>query len=171
MNTILLKQATVTIGYKFYVDGSGNNNSLTLKSTSPAPLIVLDRFMGSMIGVPFTVNISKSDSDDELILKKKFGFILENYEVLRGNTPIASIKRGKKLFTPEINIYSIYGDFMVKSTVMARTFEILKDGLIVASIKKVAFSLKDAYEITNYSFEDTQLLIGIAFTLDNMFHS
>lgn len=171
MNTILLKQATVTIGYKFYVDGPGKNKSLTLKSTSPSPLIVLDRFMGSIISFPFTVNISKSDSDDELILKKKFGFMLENYEVLRGNTPIASIKRGKKMFTPEINIHSTYGDFIVKSTVIARTFEILKDGIIVASIKKVTFSLKDAYEITNYSFEDIQLLIGIAFTLDNMFHS
>lgn len=55
MNTILLKQATVTIGYKFYVDDSGNNNLFTLKNTSPSPLIVLDRFIGSIIGVPFTV--------------------------------------------------------------------------------------------------------------------
>jgi uncharacterized protein YxjI len=72
---------------------------------------------------------------------------------------------------PEIYINSIYGNFIVQTNIMARTFEILKDGLIVASIKKVTFSLKDAYEISNFYFEDTPLLIGIAFTLDNMFHS
>lgn len=169
MDTILLKQATVTSGYKFYVDGSGKNNSFTLKSTSP--LALLDRLIGSIIGVPFSISISQSNSSDKLILKKKLGLILENYEVLRENTKIASIKRGKKMLTPQIAINSIYGDFMIQSTAMARTFEVSKDGLIVASIKKVTFSLKDAYEITNYSFEDIQLLIGITFTLDNMFHS
>lgn len=168
MNTILLKQATVTIGYKFYVDAS-ENNSFTLKSTSP--LATLDRLIGNIIGVPFTVNISKSDSDDELVFKKKIGFIFESYEVLKEKKSIASIKRGKTMFTPIIYIYSMYGDFIVQSNVMVRTFEVLKDGLIVASIKKVTFSLKDAYEISNFSFEDTQLLIAIAFSLDNMFHS
>lgn len=169
MDAILLKQATVTIGYKFYVDDSGKNNSFTLKSTSP--LVLLDRFIGTIVGVPFTANISQSNSNDELIVKKKLGFIFENYEALRGNIQIASIKRGKKMMSPQIYINSIYGDFMIKSTAMARIFEVSKDGSIVASIKKVTFSLKDAYEITNYSFEDIQLLIGIAFTLDNMFHS
>ena len=84
---------------------------------------------------------------------------------------IATIKRGKKMMSPQIDIHSIYGDFTIQSNVMARTFEIEKDGSIVATIKKVTFSLKDAYEISNYSFEDIPLLIGIAFTLDNMFHS
>lgn len=170
MNTFLLKQAAVTIGYKFYVDGSGNKNSFTLKSTSP--FVILDRLIGNIVGIPFTVDITKSESDEKIILKKKCRFLFENYEVLREHKSIASIKRGKKMFTaPEIYINSIYGNFIVQTNIMARTFEILKGGLIVASIKKVPFSLKDAYEISNFYFEDTPLLIGIVFTLDNMFHS
>jgi uncharacterized protein YxjI len=165
MDKILLKQATVIIGCKFYVD----NHTFTLKSASP--LVVLDRFIGSIIGVPFTVNIAESNTNDQLIVKKKLGLIFEKYEAVRGHKTIATIKRGKKMMSPQIDIHSIYGDFTIQSNVMARTFEIEKDGSIVATIKKVTFSLKDAYEISNYSFEDIPLLIGIAFTLDNMFHS
>ena len=169
MDKILLKQATVIIGCKFYVDDAEKHNAFTLKSASP--FVVLDRFIGSIIGVPFTVNISESNTNDQLIVKKKLGLVFEKYEALRGHTTIATIKRGKKMMSPQIDIHSIYGDFTIQSNVMARTFEIEKDGSIVATIKKVTFSLKDAYEISNYSFEDIPLLIGIAFTLDNMFHS
>jgi hypothetical protein len=81
MNTFLLKQAAVTTGYKFYVDGSGNKNSFTLKSTSP--FVILDRLIGNIVGIPFTVDITKSESDEKIILKKKCRFLFENYEVLR----------------------------------------------------------------------------------------
>ena len=64
MDKILLKQAAVMIGCKFFVD----DYTFILKSASP--LVVLDRFIGSIIGVPFTVNISESNTYDQLIMKK-----------------------------------------------------------------------------------------------------
>ena len=73
MNKILLRQATITSGYKFYVTGVGNTDSYTLNSTSFI-IATLDRFIGNIIGIPFTAVISKSSKDDEIIFKKKFGF-------------------------------------------------------------------------------------------------
>lgn len=75
------------------------------------------------------------------------------------------------MFTPEIFIKTIYGDFVVKSNIMARTFEIVQNGIIFASIKKGTLSLKDAYEITDFYLEDASLLIAITFSLNNMFHN
>ena len=54
---------------------------------------------------------------------------------------------------------------------MAHTFEIVQHGIIVATIKKVTLSLKDAYEIIDFYLEDTLLLIAITFSLDNKFHN
>lgn len=170
MTSFLLKQVNATLGYKFYVDGTGNENLYNLNSTSSI-LTILDRFIGSIISVPFTAIISNNYSNNQITFKKKFGFIFEHYKVFNGNDTIASINRGKNLFTPEVYIHSIYGNFSVKTTLMARSFDIIQDGVTVATIKKASFSLKDAYEVSNFYFDDISLLIAIAFSLDNMFHS
>ena len=168
MKTYTLKQSISPMGYKYSVGEINETNLYEAKSTSP--LAEVDKFIGGMISIPFSMNIANLNSGDKLLLKTKFGMVFKKYEVLKNDTVIASINTGKSLGVPKIEIDSVYGKFEIKTNIMAREFEILKEDERVASIKKVTLSLKDAYEITNINFENTHLLIAIAISVDHNFH-
>ncbi|MFL2118699.1 hypothetical protein ACEN30_01150 [Marinilactibacillus psychrotolerans] len=168
MKTYTLKQNLSPMGYKYSVGEINEINLYEAKSTSP--LAEVDKFIGGMISIPFSMNIANLNSGDKLLLKTKFGMVFKKYEVLKNDTVIASINTGKSLGVPKIEIDSVYGKFEIKTNIMAREFEILKEDERVASIKKVTLSLKDAYEITNINFENTDLLIAIAISVDHNFH-
>lgn len=168
MKTYTLKQRISPMGYKYSVGEINETNLYEAKSTSP--LAEVDKFIGGMVSIPFSMNIANLNSGDKLLLKTKFGMVFKKYEVLKNDTVIASINTGKSLGVPKIEIDSVYGNFKIVTNIMAREFEILKDDERVASIKKVTLSLKDAYEITNINFENTDLLIAIAISVDHNFH-
>ena len=168
MKTYTLKQRISPMGYKYYLGEINETNLYEAKSTSP--LAEVDKFIGGMVSIPFSMNIANLNSGDKLLLKTKFGMVFKKYEVLKNDTVIASINTGKSLGVPKIEIDSVYGNFKIVTNIMAREFEILKDDERVASIKKVTLSLKDAYEITNINFENTDLLIAIAISVDHNFH-
>lgn len=168
MKTYTLKQNLSPMGYKYSI-GEVNETSL-YEAKSTSPLAEIDRFIGGMVSIPFSINIANLNSGDKLLLKTKFGMVFKKYEVLKNDTVIASINTGKSLGVPKIEIDSVYGNFKIVTNIMAREFEILKDDERVASIKKVTLSLKDAYEITNINFENTDLLIAIAISVDHNFH-
>ena len=156
------------MGYKYSVGEINEINLYEAKSTSP--LAEVDKFIGGMISIPFSMNIANLNSGDKLLLKTKFGMVFKKYEVLKNDTVIASINTGKSLGVPKIEIDSVYGKFEIKTNIMAREFEILKEDERMALSKKVTLSLKDAYEITNINFENTDLLIAIAISVDHNFH-
>ncbi|MFL2060303.1 LURP-one-related/scramblase family protein [Marinilactibacillus psychrotolerans] len=168
MKTYTLKQNLSPMGYKYSVGEINEINLYEAKSTSP--LAEVDKFIGGIISIPFSINIINLKSGDELLLKTKFGVMFKNYEVLENDKVIASINTKKSLGVPKVEIDSVYGKFEIKTNIMAREFEILKEDERVASIKKVTLSLKDAYEITNINFENTDLLIAIAISVDHNFH-
>lgn len=168
MKTYTLKQNLSPMGYKYSVGEINEINLYEAKSTSP--LAEVDKFIGGMISVPFSINISNLNSGDKLLLKTKFGMMFKKYEVLKNGTVIASINTKKSLGVTKVEIDSVYGKFEIKTNIMAREFEILKEDEGVASIKKVTLSLKDAYKITNINFENTDLLIAIAISVDHNFH-
>lgn len=168
MKTYTLKQNLSPMGYKYSI-GEVNETSL-YEAKSTSPLAEIDKFIGGMVSIPFSINIANLNSGDKLLLKTKFGMVFKKYEVLKNDTVIASINTGKSLGVPKIEIDSVYGNFKIVTNIMAREFEILKDDERVASIKKVTLSLKDAYEITNINFENTDLLIAIAISVDHNFH-
>lgn len=168
MKTYTLKQNLSPMGYKYSVGEINEINLYEAKSTSP--LAEVDKFIGGMVSIPFSMNIANLNSGDKLLLKTKFGMVFKKYELLKNDTVIASINTGKSLGVPKIEIDSVYGNFKIVTNIMAREFEVLKDDERVASIKKVTLSLKDAYEITNINFENTDLLIAIAISVDHNFH-
>lgn len=168
MKTYTLKQHISPMGYKYSI-GEVNETSL-YEAKSTSPIAEVDKFIGGMISIPFSISIANLNSGDKLLLKTKFGMVFKHYEVLKNDSVIASINTGKSLGVPKIEIDSVYGKFEIKTNIMAREFEILKEDEQVASIRKVTLSLKDAYKITNINFENTDLLIAIAISVDHNFH-
>ncbi|WP_368645455.1 hypothetical protein AB4027_11530 [Alkalibacterium putridalgicola] len=138
-----------------------------LKSTSL--LAELDKFIGRIIGIPFSIRISNCTSDDELMLKRKFSFAFPKYEVSNNGEYIASINTQRAMTIPKVTVNSIYGDFVVETNAKADYFDILKGRTTVASVKRGQSSLSDQYEITNYDNTDTDFLVAIICSLDNIF--
>lgn len=168
MNNYILKQNIAFGGYEYFVEDTNNNMVYNIKSTSM--ITSVDKFIGGIISIPFSMTIFNKKSSDTLTLRTKLGIMFKNYEVWNKNEIIASINTKKAIGVPKIDIKSEHGKFKIHTNMMARRFDILKDEVIVASIKKVTLSLKDAYEITNIDFENTDLLIAIVVSLDNNFH-
>ena len=83
------------MGYKYSVGEINEINLYEAKSTSP--LAEVDKFIGEIISIPFSMNIANLNSGDKLLLKTKFGMVFKKYEVLKNDTVIASINTGKSL--------------------------------------------------------------------------
>ncbi|WP_208559719.1 hypothetical protein [Marinilactibacillus kalidii] len=161
-----VKQMIPVFGYKY---AATVDDEMVVEISSNSFIANLDKYVGTIIGLPFDFAITHSHSGEKMILKRTFSFFFNQYQIFKEEKLIASIKMQKTSGVPKIFINSIYGEYIIETNPTAKKFDIKKDDLIVASGEKRIFSLSDFYEIINYDLEDDLFLITLVCSFDNMF--
>lgn len=167
-----IRQANFSITNNYKVFNESNKIIFTITSTGV--LAFIDKLIGSICSIGYTLYLKNLNNENVLSIKKEKSLIFEKFKIFKNGDLISSIERDKKLTTPSITIKADSNIYTIKADIFAKNFSIIKDNKIYANVKKVKFSLKDSYELSiieNSSNKDTELLISFVIIIDNCFYN
>jgi uncharacterized protein YxjI len=169
MNTYYINQKILSLQDRYYIYDENQQPILQIIGNTLGGN--LDKFFGSFFSIGYDIHINNLDGEEIFLIKKKKGFIWENYDIFIYGSKCASIHREKDWFKAKFNINSVYGNYTFSGNSLARNFTILKDGKVVAKIQKKTLSIKDAYELCVYEEDKFQLFIASVIAIDNACHN
>ena len=128
-----------------------------------------DAFFGSFFSIKCRTTIETIDGNVVCVLVKRPSFIWQTYDIYHDDEIVATIKREKNWWKPVFNVEGKYGSFSFAGDVFARKFDIVKDGIIYAKVRKHDFQMSDTYHISVLNNDKDFLYISIALAIDNCF--
>lgn len=169
MSIYYIKQRIVTIKDKYIIYDI--NKEPILEITGSSFTGIFDRFLGNVFSIGHALYINSLKGKTEFILKKKVGFIWSKYDMVDNNNIIASMRRGKSLLVPKMNVNSEFGDYLITGDVLGEKFSIVKNKIEVAEVSKKRLSFGDSYKICVYENDTDKLIIAMVLAIDNCYHN
>lgn len=103
--------------------------------------------------------------------RKIFSFLPTYYMQDEALMDVATVRRPITFINKRLIIDSNLGDYEVEGTFWAHSFDIIKDGSVVASIKKKLIAWGDTYQITIEDVSNEAFLLGLVVLIDSIFHN
>lgn len=153
---LYIKQKIFSIGDKYDIfDGDGN--------------VVYDVKSEIFTMMP-KIHINDVYGTEQFLIKKKFTFMLAQYEVYKGDFICATIAQEFAFFKTKLKVDSAYGNFTIDGNFWSMDYEITKDGQYFGSIHKKWLSWGDSYELDIPNQEDAGFLCALVIAIDNCMH-
>ncbi len=104
-------------------------------------------------------------------IKKRFSFMLAEYEIYKGDTLHAIVKQEFSLFTPKLSVTSQFGDFEIEGNFFAMDFRILHNGQLLGTISKEWLTFGDSYKLEVVDDKDAAFFAALVIAIDNCLHN
>lgn len=104
-------------------------------------------------------------------IKKKLKFVLAEYEIYKGETLYAEVKREFSLFSPRLTVTSPFGNYQIEGDFIAMNFSILCDGILLGTISKEWLSFGDSYKLDIVDDKNAAFFTALVIAIDNCLHN
>lgn len=110
--------------------------------------------------------------DNELFfIKKRFAFMLAEYEIYKGETLYAEVKQEFSFFKPKLRVTSSYGNYEIEGEFFAMDFRVTRDGMLLGTISKEWMTFGDSYKLEVQNEEDAAFFTALVIAIDNCLHN
>lgn len=168
MKTYYINQKTMSISDRYYIYDVGMQPSFEVTSNKLSSLY--DRLFGNIISIGHTLELKDLNGTTLSIIKKRYGFVIGNYDIYQQNGKLASIHTHFAVINPKISISTSKTNYTLKGNLMARDFTIYNEERKVAQITKTPFNIKDKYTIKIFDDEHELLYLSSVIAIDNSYH-
>ena len=104
------------------------------------------------------------------IKQKIFNFFPE-YEIYKGDTICARVKKEISFLRPKLDVQSSYGDFEIEGSFMQMDFEIQCNGQNLGEIHKQWLSWGDTYCLSVVNPDNAAFFTSLVIAIDNCLHN
>lgn len=104
-------------------------------------------------------------------IKKRFAFMLAEYEIYKGETLYAEIKQEFSFFKPKLRVTSSFGNYEIEGEFFAMDFRIIRDGMLLGAISKEWMTFGDSYKLEVENKEDAAFFTALVIAIDNCLHN
>lgn len=103
------------------------------------------------------------------IEQEVFRFLPE-YNIYSSGQHLAQVKKELTFFKPNFRISSSYGDYQMYGDFFAHEFQIIKNGIVVATVSKKWFSFSDTYMVDIRNEENHPFILALVIVVDQVLH-
>jgi uncharacterized protein YxjI len=104
-------------------------------------------------------------------IRRKFTFMLAQYEIYQNNILCAVISQEFALFRSKLNVESSLGNFEIDGDLFSMDYDIIKNGQYFGSIHKKWLSWGDSYELDIPDEENAGFICALVIAIDNCLHN
>jgi uncharacterized protein YxjI len=104
-------------------------------------------------------------------IKKKLTFILAEYEIYKGDTLYAEVKKEFSFFNPRLTVTSPFGGYQIEGNFFAMDFSIFCDGILLGTISKEWLSFGDSYKLDIADANNAAFFTALVIAIDNCIHN
>ncbi len=125
---------------------------------------------GKIFSLGNKLRIYDMDGRELIYIEQKLWRLLPEYNIYKGSSLVARVKRELTFFKPRFTIESQYGDLTIDGDIFAHNFNILKNGRPIAWVSKKWMSLSDTYTVEIAPGEDEAFILSLAIVLDQILY-
>jgi uncharacterized protein YxjI len=104
-------------------------------------------------------------------IKRKFTFMLAEFEIYQNNDLCATISQEFALFRAKLDVDSCLGNFSIEGDFLSMDYDIIRDGIYFGSIHKKWLSWGDSYELDIPDAQNAAFLCALVIAIDNCLHN
>lgn len=128
------------------------------------------KVVGKVFSLGNKLRIYSMDDRELVYIEQKVFKFLPEYNIYLDNSLAAVLKKEFTFLKPKLNIESRFGNFYIEGNIFARSFQVFKDGYIVADIYKKALSFSDTYEVEVDDSQNHAFILALVIAIDQIFH-
>jgi len=117
------------------------------------------------------IHLYDMNGQELLFIRQKLFRFLPVYDIYKGNTLCASLRKEFTFFAPRLTIDSVYGNFEIRGDLLSMDFDIMTNGAFIGSISKEWFRLSDCYELNIADGTDDAFFSALTIAIDNCLHN
>lgn len=121
------------------------------------------------IGAKF--HILDLNGNELFYIQQKVLTFLAEYDIFKGQTHYAKIKKQFSFFKPKINVESQYGSYMINGEIFNMLFQIVCNNQVIGSVKKKWLSWGDTYELEIFGQSDPAFFCCMVIAIDHSLHN
>ncbi len=103
-------------------------------------------------------------------IEQKLLRMLPEYTIFSQGKPVAMVKKKIAFFGSKFVIESEYGHYDIEGQPFNYSFDIMKNGGVVATVSKKFFSFSDTYGVDISDQEDYGFLMALVIVIDQIIH-
>lgn len=109
--------------------------------------------------------------DNELCtIEQRVFKLLPEYHISIAENEVMTIKKVFTLFNKRFDITGSAGDYTVEGDIIAKDFQIIKNGCTAATISKKLLAMSDTYSVDISENENPVLMLAVAVVMDLVCH-
>lgn len=117
------------------------------------------------------IHLCDLNGNELFFIKKKLKFILPEYEIYKGNTLYAEVKKEFSFFSPRLTVTSPFGEYQIEGNFIGMDFNITCDGMLFGTISKEWLSLGDSYKLQIADDKNAAFFTALVIAIDNCLHN
>lgn len=131
-----------------------------------------DQFIvrGKVFAIGDKLKIEDMLGNELVYIEQKVFRLLPEYNIFSGAKHLAKVKKEFTFLKPRFNISSVTGNYIISGDFFGHNFEIIKDGIEVASVNKKWISFSDSYMAEVEDTEDQAFMLALIIVIDQVIH-
>lgn len=162
-----IEQEMIGLKGNYYICDSNNNKCLEVNTNGLA--LILNRFLSGIFSIGYNLYLNDSNGIEVYNIRKKSGFIKEEFIIKKNNILAWNIKQDIKSFNPKFYIFKETEKYIIKGDIEGRNFVIYKEEKCVARISKFRCGIKDKYKLDIFEEDNDYLFISVGIVLAILF--
>ncbi len=155
--TYYLKQKIFAIGDKYNIFYENQSPAYTVES--------------QIFSFGAKLRLHDLSGNELFYIKQKLLNFLPTYEIYKGDTLCAIVKKRIAFLSHKIEVDSQYGNIEIDGDIFAYTFDIKLNGQFVGAISKKLLSWGDTYQINLADNQDHAFFLALVIAIDNCEHN
>ncbi len=151
-----LKQKIFAIGDKYNIFHEDESPAYTVQS--------------QILSIGAKLRLHDLQGNELFFIKQKIA-LLPTYEIYKGETLCAIVRKKIAFLAHKIEVESAYGNFQIDGDAFAFSFDIKLNGNFVGAISKKLLSWGDTYEINIADDQDQAFMCALVIAIDNCEHN
>lgn len=125
---------------------------------------------GKVFSIGDKLKIKDLEGNELLYIEQEIFRFLPEYNIYRGETHLANVKKEFAFFRHEFTIDSEVGDYTLEGDFFGHDFQLLRDGEVIANINKEWFSFSDTYIAEIDDKVDQAFTLALVIVVDQVIH-
>ena len=125
---------------------------------------------GEVFSVGAKISLYDLNGNELFFIKQKVFRLMPEYEIYKGNTLYAIVKKNFTFFRPSITVTGIDCELSAEGSLWAMDFSISKNGAVIGYLSKKWLTFGDSYCLSVNNPENVAFFTILSIAIDNCHH-
>lgn len=142
-------------------------DNFTIRDENETPHFIV---RGKVFSLGDKLSLEDLNGNKLFYIEQKLFKFLPEYSIFQNDTQVAKVKKEFTFFKPKFNIESSFGRFDMEGDIFSHSFQILKNGRVVAEVSKKWLSFSDTYGVDIADGENQAFLLALVIVIDQVIY-